>query len=221
MSNPTHFIFDAYGTLFDLSGALKPAKERLGDSAQSVLERWRILQLEYAWLSALGENYIDFEAATRNAFQDALAEESISDNTLIDQLLEGFKNVEAFPDAKETLKSLQNAGYQTAILSNGSPSILESASRAAGLTDHLNKILSVHSVKNYKPAPKAYSIVINAFGIKPSNAYFISSNWWDVNGAQNFGFNAIWIDRGAYNWPPSLIRPQIIVKSLFELTKQV
>ena len=221
MSHPSYFIFDAYGTLFDLSGALKPATNQLGEQASAVLDRWRILQLEYAWLSALAENYIDFETATRNAFRDALASKSITDEELIEKLLEGFKNVSAYEDAKDTLRSLKSDGHKTAILSNGSPSILHAATQAAGLEAHLDEILSVDSVRTYKPAPKAYEIATKTFEIQPSNAYFISSNWWDVNGARNFGYDAIWIDRETYTWPPSLKHPNMTVKSLSALTKLI
>ena len=216
-----HIVFDAYGTLFDLSTSLNAAKEQLGSEADNVLAHWRILQLEYAWLSALSKQYIDFEVATRNAFKDALSTVSISDDKLINQLVESFKTVSAYDDAKKTLKALKAAGHKTLILSNGSKSILSSAVRSSGLSAHLDKVLSVDTVQTYKPAPEAYNIALDEFGITKKDVIFISSNWWDVDGAGKFGYKTVWIDRSTYDWPPSIEKPEDIVSSLGELNSLI
>lgn len=221
MEMPKHIIFDAYGTLFDLSAALAPAVILLGDDANDVLARWRTLQLEYAWLSALSNRYTNFEIATRNAFRDALAEKDIEDETLVDVLLDGFRNVSPYPDAVQTLDLLKQKGMTTAILSNGTPSILETAARSAGLDMFLDRVLSVDEVRNYKPAPEAYCIATDAFNIDPKHVFFISSNWWDVDGAHAFGYKTIWIDRGTYSWPPSIPYPERVVDSLIKLNELI
>ena len=217
MNNNKHIVFDAYGTLFDLSQALAPAVGRLGEHAQSVLARWRILQLEYSWLAALRKQYADFEQITRQAFEDALAEESIIDPPLVDALIDGFKKVQCYNDAQQTLTSLRDSGFVTAILSNGSPSILQSAVSHAGIGDQLDRILSVDAVQTYKPSPDVYALVTEEFNLTPEEVLFVSSNWWDVDGARAFGFKVIWIDRKTYSWPVSFDTPETIIHSLSEL----
>lgn len=214
-----HYIFDAYGTIFDLKSALKPAAERLGEKAPAVLNRWRTLQLDYAWLSALGDNYVDFATATRSAFKDAFAEHGIHDLELLDQLQNAFGEIDAYPDARDTLTRLKQHNKTVAILSNGTPDMLSRAAESAAIDSLLDQIISVESVKTYKPSPVAYALGADFMGQEPASIYFVSSNWWDVTGALNFGYRAIWIDRGDGHWPPSFKPPEITVPSLSALSE--
>ena len=212
------YIFDAYGTLFDLTGALKPATNVLGDNAVQVLDHWRMMQLEYAWLSALGETYIDFETATQMAFQDALAKLEIIDPALTQLLLQSFKTVNPYPDTPTSLAALKSSNSQIAILSNGTPDMLRTATKNANIDASLDAVLSVDTVKTYKPSPKAYALGTKFFEVAANEVTFVSSNWWDVVGAQNFGYNTLWIDRGVAKWPTSHPHPKKKVSSLSELT---
>ncbi len=211
------FLFDAYGTLFDLSGALQPAEERLGDKAASVLDQWRTLQLDYAWLAALQERYRNFELLTREAFQDALAANGIEDTELVDMLADGFRSVAAYPDARETLTGLKAKDAVTAILSNGTPDMLHAAVAHAELSGGLDGVLSVDTAATYKPSPKAYAVGTNFMDALASDIIFVSSNWWDVAGAAAFGYSTVWINRGGGVWPPSKPKPERVVSSLADL----
>jgi len=212
-------LFDAYGTLFDLEAALKPAASRLGARAGAVFERWRTLQLEYAWLSALGERRLDFDECTRLAFLDTLAAEGIADEGLGEMLAQGFKTVAAYPDAAECLAAFRNAGWRTAILSNGEPAMLDTAVEAAGLRAHLDAVLSIAASGSYKPAPAAYEIGAAYAGAARAQTLFVSSNWWDADGARNFGFTVAHIKRPGKFWPKSVPRPELTPGSLAELAK--
>lgn len=212
-----HVLFDAYGTLFDLSDALGPARDRLGDKADAVLAHWRVSQLDYAWLGALGQRYENFEVMTRMAFRDALSREGIHDDSLLDTLSASFRTVQAYDDVVEALKALAARGARTAILSNGAPGMLEDAASHAGILEHLETILSVDVVQTYKPDPDAYAIGEEYMGVERGQIAFVSSNWWDVVGARNFGYRAIWVDRGKSPWPVSFDGPSDVARGLMDL----
>ncbi len=213
----TVYLFDAYGTLLDLSAALRIAEPQLGARLPAMLRTWRATQLDYAWLSALGERFENFDIITRRAFHDALATEDIIDDGLVDDLTAAFATLPAFSDAAATLANLRTRGDQTAILSNGTPQWLTASAAHASLTPHLDRILSVEATQTYKPAPAAYAIGVEAFAQPADGMIFVSSNWWDVVGARNFGYRTVWIDRGGGHWPPTVERPTVSVASLTEL----
>lgn len=214
-------LFDAYGTLFDLESALNPVSEKLGLRADAVFDRWRTLQLEYAWLSVLRGARLSFAVCTRTAFLDALSAEGIQDEVLVEKLAEGFRNVSPYPDAAECLKIFSNAGWQTAILSNGEPPSLQLAVDAAGLGEDLDDVLSVTASGTYKPAPAAYDIGTQFATSSRSETLFVSSNWWDVIGARDYGFRTGLITRHGKFWPASEQRPELSAISLTDLAKTV
>lgn len=211
------FLFDAYGTLFDLSAALAPAKMQLGEKAGRVLSDWRIRQLDYAWLSALSGRYRDFETLTQQAFRDALAAEGIDDSGLVAQLSAGFRTVQAYEDAAAALAGLKVQGARTAILSNGTAAMLNAAVAQARIGSHLDGVLSVDAVGTYKPAPQAYQFGADFMQAPRGEISFVSSNWWDVMGAGAFGFRTVWVDRGTALWPASMPAPDKIVAALSAL----
>ena len=190
----TH-VFDAYGTLFDVHAAIARHRAAAGPEAERCSEIWRTKQLEYTWTLTLAGRYVDFWALTERALDYALARVPSVDRSLRPQLLDAYLKLDAFADAAATLAGLKERGSRLAILSNGSPPMLTAAVDAAGMGELFDAVLSVDSVRAYKPRPEVYALVTDRFGIKPEQAIFVSSNRWDVMGASSFGFGAVWLNR--------------------------
>jgi 2-haloacid dehalogenase len=189
------FVFDAYGTLFDVHAAIARHREAAGPDADRFSEIWRTKQLEYAWMLSAAGHYVDFWTLTERALDHAFARVPSVDRKLRTTLLDAYFKLDAFPDARAALKALKASGLKTAILSNGNPRMLQGAVDAAGLKDDLDAVLSVDSIRIYKPQPEVYAMVTDAFGIAPADVAFVSSNRWDVMGATAFGFRCVWVNR--------------------------
>jgi 2-haloacid dehalogenase len=189
------FVFDAYGTLFDVHAAIGRHREAAGPDAFRLSETWRTKQLEYSWALTLAGRYEDFWTLTERALDYALARFPTVDRALKPKLMDAYRTLDAFSDAGEALRTLRARGHRTAILSNGSPAMLDAAVDAAKLRADLDAVLSVDCLRMYKPRPEAYRLVTDGFGIAPSDVVFVSSNRWDVMGATAFGFRAEWINR--------------------------
>jgi 2-haloacid dehalogenase len=189
------FIFDAYGTLFDVHAAIARHRDRTGPDADRISDLWRTKQLEYTWtLTAMGR-YENFERLTERALDFALARFGKNDPALRSDLLAAYRKLDAYPDAKETLRELKNAGFATGILSNGSPGMLQAAVDAAALGGLLDHVLSVDALGFYKPRNEIYALVTKALSAQPGDIVFVSSNRWDIAGAANFGFKPVWVNR--------------------------
>jgi 2-haloacid dehalogenase len=189
------FIFDAYGTLFDVHAAIAGHRQLVGPDADRISATWRNKQLEYSWTLTLAGHYVDFWALTERALDYALAQAPPVDKAVKSKLLESYFKLDAFPDARTTLKSLKAKGHKTGILSNGSPAMLKGAVEAAGIADNLDAQLSVDALKMYKPRQEVYRLVTDHFKCKPADVAFASSNRWDVMGAVRAGFRTFWINR--------------------------
>jgi 2-haloacid dehalogenase len=189
------FVFDAYGTLFDVNAAIARHRHTVGPDADRLSEIWRTKQLEYSWTLTLAGRYVDFWTLTERALDCALARVPSVSPALKSPLLEAYFRLDAFADAPTTLEGLKRRGHRTAILSNGSPRMLDAAVAAAGLGRALDAVLSVDSVGVYKPDPRVYALVTAAFKVVPAAVTFVSSNRWDVMGAASFGFRPVWINR--------------------------
>lgn len=192
---PRAYVFDAYGTLFDVHAAMARYRDACGPDADRFSEIWRVKQLEYAWTLTLSGQYLDFWTLTGRALDYALARVPSVDKALRERLLDAYRTLDAFPDARSALEALKARGARTAILSNGSPAMLEPAIKAAALDTLLDKTLSVDAVRVYKPRAEVYRLVTDAFTIEPRDVVFVSSNRWDVMGASAFGFRAVWVNR--------------------------
>ncbi len=190
------FAFDAYGTLFDVHSAIGRHRAAAGPDADRLSELWRTKQLEYSWTLTLAGRYADFWTLTERALDFALARFPSVDRGLKPKLMDAYRTLDAYADARTTLQALKGRGRATAILSNGSPAMLAAAVAAAGLGDHLDAVLSVDAVHMYKPRSEVYRLVTERFAVAPSDVTFVSSNRWDVMGAGEFGFRAAWINRG-------------------------
>jgi 2-haloacid dehalogenase len=204
------FVFDAYGTLFDVHAAIARHRDEVGPDADRLSELWRAKQLEYSWTLTLAGRYLDFWSLTQQALDQAFARVPSADRRLRAKLLEAYQQLDAFPDARATLQELKRRGHRTAILSNGSPHMLEAAVAAADLGTDLDCVLSVDGIRMYKPRREVYALVPAAMQVDPGNVVFVSSNRWDVMGAASFGFRAAWINRADLpdeyaDRPPALV----------------
>ncbi len=188
------FVFDAYGTLFNVHAAILRCGQA-GPDAERMSDIWRTKQLEYTWTLTLAGKYEEFWTLTERALDFALARVPSVDKALKPQLLDAYFNLDAFPDARAALRALKEKGHKTGILSNGSPAMLQGAVDAAGIQADLDAVLSVDVLKMLKPRPEVYRLVTDHYGCKPSDVSFVSSNRWDVMGAAAFGFRALWINR--------------------------
>ena len=189
------FVFDAYGTLFDVHAAIGRHRAAAGPDAERFSDVWRTKQLEYTWTLTLAGQYVEFWTLTQRALDYAFARFPSVDKALRPKLLDAYMTLDAFPDARDALRGLKAKSLKTAILSNGSPHMLSPAVEAAKIGPDLDAVLSVDSVQIYKPRPEVYRLVTDHFRIAPPDVVFVSSNRWDVMGAAQFGFRAAWINR--------------------------
>ena len=195
MSGPNVYVFDAYGTLFDVHAAIARHRAAAGPDADRFSEIWRLKQLEYAWTFTLAGHYSDFWTLTERALDYAFDRVPTVSRALRSKLLDAYLTLDAFADARAALTELKTRNRRIAILSNGTPQMLEAAVQASGIAPLCDAVLSVDAVRMYKPRPEVYALVTAHFGITPQDAVFVSSNRWDVMGAAAFGFRPIWINR--------------------------
>jgi 2-haloacid dehalogenase len=189
------FIFDAYGTLFDVHSAIARHRAQAGPDADRVSVIWRTKQLEYSWTLTLAGHYVDFWVLTERALDYALALVPSVDKSLKPALLDSYFKLDAFPDARMALKALKAKGCQTGILSNGSPAMLAGAVNAAAIGETLDAVLSVDTLKIFKPRPEVYALVTERFRCRPGDVTFVSSNRWDVMAGVRVGFRGLWVNR--------------------------
>ncbi|MBV9955069.1 MAG: haloacid dehalogenase type II [Pseudolabrys sp.] len=187
------YVFDAYGTLFDVHAAIR--RFASGPDAERMSEIWRGKQLEYSWTLTLAGRYEEFWTLTERALDYALERVPVVDKTLKPKLMNAYYSLDAFPDARTTLKALKARGARTGILSNGSPAMLKGAVDAAKLGGELDEVLSVDAVKMFKPRMEVYRLVTDAFKCRRAEVVFVSSNRWDIMGATTFGFRCAWVNR--------------------------
>ena len=206
---PRAFVFDAYGTLFDVHAAIGRHRAAAGPDADRFSEVWRGKQLEYTWTLTLAGRYVDFWALTERALDFAFARVPSVDKALKPRLLDAYLTLDAFPDARAVLRELKGRGESTAILSNGSPKMLAAAVEAARIGGDLDAVLSVDAIRIYKPRPEVYRLVTDHFKLAPADVVFVSSNRWDVMGADAFGFRTVWVNRAnmpeEYETPPNAV----------------
>ena len=187
------YVFDAYGTLFDVHSVVEAGRAVTADPMALSLA-WRGKQLEYTWLRSLMGRYEDFWKVTEDALRWALARLNLpADDAVVRRLMDAYLSLASFPEVAAALAGLH--GRPRAILSNGAPKMLDAAVVSSGLAPHLEHVLSVDAVKIYKPSPKVYALGPDALGIPASELLFVSSNAWDVAGAKSFGYQVAWCNR--------------------------
>lgn len=197
----TTCVFDAYGTLFDVTAAARDTAQdgrfpALADRWVQVAHDWRLKQLQYSWLRAVTRDHTDFWEVTQNGLDWALEANNLAgDPALRSALLDLYWTLQPYPEVPLMLSRLKQAGFNTAILSNGSPAMLDGAVRSAGIGAHLDDVLSVESVGVFKPDARVYDLVGARFGCTTGNVLFVSSNGWDAAAATGFGFQTAWVNR--------------------------
>ena len=212
-------VFDAYGTLFDVTAAARAAAAEPGREAFAALwpdvaRDWRLKQLQYSWLRAVTGAHCDFWQVTQNGLDWALEAAGLDDADLRERLLALYWELDAFPEVPSMLAELRDARLATAILSNGSPDMLGGAVESAGLKDLLDVVLSVEQVGIFKPARAVYDLVGDALGTSPDQVLFVSSNGWDAAAAAGYGFTTAWVNRVSepvdrLPWTPNHILPDL------------
>jgi 2-haloacid dehalogenase len=190
------FVFDAYGTLFDVHSAVARHAGRLGDRALAVSEAWRQKQLEYTWTRSLMGRHRDFWQLTQDGLDFALAKHGVDDAGLRADLLAAYEELAAYPEVERVLTELRRRDGQIAILSNATPQMLARATVAAGIDGLIDALISIEQAGVYKTDPRAYRLVPDRFGCDIGEVRFHSSNRWDAAGAAVFGFDVTWVNRG-------------------------
>lgn len=188
-------VFDAYGTLFDVHAAVQRHAEAIGPDATTLSELWRNKQLEYSWILALAGQYTPFWTLTERALDHALARVPSVDPALRDDLLNAYRDLDAYGEVPGTLSALRERGLRTAILTNADQKMVDRAVASASLAGHLDAVLSVDDARVFKTHPAAYQIALDRLQVDRSEIVFCSSNRWDIAGAAAFGLRPVWINR--------------------------
>jgi 2-haloacid dehalogenase len=215
-------VFDAYGTLFDVHGPMRRLAAEIGDKAEEISRLWRQKQLEYTWLRSLMGVHADFWHVTGEALDYALAQYGVGEPGLKDEIMALYLKLDAYPEVVEALEAVKAKGKLTAILSNGSPSMLESAVRHAGVERLLNSVLSVEDVGIYKPSRRVYRHAMQKLQIQEAaSVCFVSANTWDAQGAAQFGFQSVRVDRFGLQDDRIPGRPAAYIKDLSGLVELI
>ena len=195
MENEKIYVFDAYGTLFDVDHACKEMAIQLGDNWEKLSSIWRQKQLEYSWLHNSMNEYDSFWKITKDSLEYAMNSLSMNSVRIKNELLDLYFKIGAFEEVEEVLKKIKKNKVKTAILSNGSYDMLNSAVKNSKFDELICEVISVDECKKFKPHRDVYNLVIDKFNINKKNCIFFSSNCWDIHGASNFGFQTVWVNR--------------------------
>ena len=195
MENEKIYVFDAYGTLFDVDHACKEMAIQLGDNWEKLSSIWRQKQLEYSWLYNSMNEYDSFWKITKDSLEYTMNSLSMNSVKIKNELLDLYFKIGAFEEVEEVLKKIKKNKIKTAILSNGSYDMLNSAVKNSKFDELISEVISVDECKKFKPHRDVYNLVINKFNINKKNCIFFSSNCWDIHGASNFGFQTVWVNR--------------------------
>ncbi len=218
LNNIKACVFDAYGTLFDVHAPVARVASKIGKDADAVSNMWRLKQLQYTWLRSLMQEHVEFWQVTGEALDYALSLHGIDDGALHSELMELYLHLDAYDDARTALAALRAGGCKTAILSNGSPTMLEGAVGSADLSSVLDDVISIEDVGIYKPDPRVYQLAVDRMGVSArSEICFVSANTWDAQAGANFGFRVARINR--FGLPDDNIpgKPDVLLDSLNEL----
>ena len=216
MKNIKAIIFDAYGTLFDINSAVEKCKDKIGNKWERFANYWRTTQLEYTWLRSLMNKHKDFWQITEDSLDKSMKAFKI-DYSMRNELLDLYKILSTFPEVKEVLKNLKEKDYKLAILSNGTPTLLNELVKSNNLANMFDDIFSIEEVGIYKPDSKVYNIPIKKYKIQKEEVAFLSANTWDVSGGGNYGYSSIWINRNNNIFDNLDYKPKNVVKNLKQL----
>ena len=216
MKNIKAIIFDAYGTLFDVNSAAEKCKDKIGDKWESFSNYWRTTQLEYTWLRSLMKRHEDFWQITEDSLDKSMKIYEI-DSAMKNELLDLYKILLPFKEVPEVLKILKEKNFNLAILSNGTPTLLNQLVKSNNLENIFNDIFSIEEVGVYKPDSKVYDMPIKKYQIQKNEVAFLSANTWDVSGGGNYGYNSIWVNRNNNIFDNLDYRPKNEIKNLNQL----
>ena len=216
MKNIKAIIFDAYGTLFDVNSAAEKSKDKIGDKWEAFANYWRTTQLEYTWLRSLMKRHKDFWQITEDSLDKSMGVFKI-DNSMKDELLNLYKILSPFEEVPKVLKSLKEKNLKLAILSNGTPSLLNELVQSNKLDNLFDDLFSIEEVGIYKPDSKVYDLPIKKYQIQKNEVAFLSANTWDVSGGGNYGFNSIWVNRNNNIFDNLDFKPDYEIKNLVKL----
>ena len=220
MKNIKAIIFDAYGTLFDVNSAAEKCKDKIGDKWEGFANFWRTTQLEYTWLRSLMKRHKDFWQITEDSLDKSMKTFKI-DSTMRNELLNLYKVLSTFKEVPETLKKLKERNLKLAILSNGTPSLINQLVKSNKIDNLFDDLFSIEEVGIYKPDVSVYDLPIKKYKIKKSEVAFLSANTWDVSGAGNYGYQSIWINRNNDIFDNLDYKPINQIKDLSELIKLI
>ena len=220
MKNIKAIIFDAYGTLFDVNSAAEKCKNKIGDKWEDFANYWRTTQLEYTWLRSLMKRHKDFWQITEDSLSKSMVAFNI-DPKMKDELLNLYKVLSPFKEVPETLKKLKEKNFKLAILSNGTPDLLNELVKSNKLDNLFDDLFSIESVGIYKPDSKVYDMPIKKYSIEKNEVAFLSANTWDVSGGGNYGFQSIWVNRNKNVFDNLDYKPIYEVKNLSELLNKI
>ena len=216
MKNIKAIIFDAYGTLFDVNSAAEKCKDKIGDKWEGFANYWRTTQLEYTWLRTLMNRHENFWKVTEDSLDKSMQIFKI-DPSMKNELLNLYKVLSTFSEVKGVLNELKKKNYKLAILSNGTPSLLNELVKSNNLDNIFNDIFSIEEVGIYKPDLKVYNLPVKKYQIKKDEVAFLSANTWDVSGGGNYGYSSIWVNRNNNIFDNLDYKPKNEVKNLKQL----
>ena len=220
MKNIKAIIFDAYGTLFDVNSAAEKCKDKIGEKWERFANFWRTTQLEYTWLRSLMDRHKDFWQVTEDSLDKSMKAFDI-DPSMRNELLNLYKVLSPFEEVPETLKTLKEKKFKLAILSNGTPSLLNELVKSNNLDNLFDDIFSIEQVGVYKPSSRVYDMPIKKYNINKSEVVFLSANTWDVSGGGNYGYQSIWVNRNNNIFDNLDFKPKYQITDLNKLIQLV
>ena len=220
MENVKAIIFDAYGTLFDVNSAAEKCKDKIGDKWEGFANFWRTTQLEYTWLRSLMDRHKDFWQITEDSLDKSIKVFNI-DPSMRNELLNLYKILSPYKEVPETLKTLKEKKLKLAILSNGTPSLLDELVKSNHLDNLFDDIFSIEQVGVYKPSSRVYDMPIKKYNIDKSEVAFLSANTWDVSGGGNYGYQSIWVNRNNNIFDNLDFKPKYQITDLNKLIQLV
>ena len=220
MENVKAIIFDAYGTLFDVNSAAEKCKDKIGDKWERFANFWRTTQLEYTWLRSLMDRHKDFWQITEDSLDKSIKVFNI-DPSMRNELLNLYKILSPYKEVPETLKTLKEKKFKLAILSNGTPSLLDELVKSNHLENLFDDIFSIEQVGVYKPSSRVYDMPIKKYNINKSEVAFLSANTWDVSGGGNYGYQSIWVNRNNNIFDNLDFKPKYQITDLNKLIQLV
>ena len=209
-------VFDAYGTLFDVNSAAEKCKDKIGNKWEKFANFWRTTQLEYTWLRSLMNRHKDFLEITEDSLEKSMRVFDINKN-MKNELLSLYKILSPFPEVREVLEKLKKKNLKLAILSNGTPSLLNDLVESNNLKNLFDDLFSIEEVKVYKPDPRVYEMPIKKYNVNADEITFLSSTTWDVSGGGNYGYNSIWVNRNKSEFDILDFKPKNEIDNLTQL----